>query len=320
MSRVYIDTALRQSQQYLYKSQNALQRANSQNTQMKRNSYLLDASLRMSLATCTQQVANLQQRVMQITNFVNESLALYEQTETTIQNNAVHMESFTKDANTYTDTRYMTGYVAPPISPWKTYFWHYSESEYNGFTLNRGLFNLIKNGAGFGGTYAFDIAKATYRNHIAGVAVKGDFAIGDAQISGSCRVRLKNKGKWDPNLNVQAGASVSAAHGIVSADWANAVFGAGVDAKVDVGVASAKAKAVISKKEVHIEGEVGVAAVKGQVSGTLNIFGITIQATAKGEAGAWGIGANYHTSSNSIEFGGKISCLFGGGFDIKIDW
>ena len=95
---------------------------------------------------------------------------------------------------------------------------------------------------------------------------------------------------------------------------------AGIEASVGVGVAKGAAKAVIKKDEVTLKGEIGVAAVQGEVKGKFSLFGADITLSGTGELGAAGVGAEFSSKTGEVEFGGKASLLAGLGFKVKINY
>lgn len=255
-----------------------------------------------------------------IDKFVNESANVYQKQELNLQNMASALLNATKKGikATLASTNLLA--KTPNNSNWKLGFMETSEHEFNGFSLNRGIMNIVRNGMGMGGTYGFALAKAKYRNRVAMFNVSSDLGIGQVKVSGDCYAKLRKDGKIEPNLAAKVGIKASLISGMAGIEYQGKYGSAGISASADVGTIYANAKSIISKEEVTIEGEVGAAAIKGEAQGKITLFGVTLTTTLSGEAGGFGAGAKYSSKANSLEFGGKLSCLFGLGLNFKIDY
>lgn len=145
-------------------------------------------------------------------------------------------------------------------------------------------------------------------------------AFGKAYTSLDAKVSLFDKNKFSPSLQLQAEGSAMLAQAKAMINLGNAYVSATGEAAVAVGAISGSAKAIISKEEVSVKAEVGAAAVRGEVKGTISIFGIKISAVGIGELGAAGAGIAFSSKKGEFEFGGKASLLAGLGFKIKVTY
>lgn len=320
MSRIFIDpNVLRQSDGELQKSQRSLQASYKTLHTIRKDPITLTKGMYTQLTSVMNQLDTLQNRMHSISQFINETPIQYGNANTSMTSLARQLSSISQKVVSSLSLITEQSSMNKP-SKWKSSFWQTTESEFDHFNLKNGLGKLLTDGASIGGTYGAAIAKASYRDKVLKSDVGLDIAAGTFRISGRCHANWKKDGKFDPNISASVGAEASLAHGKIFAEYQNDYFGAGVDAKGSVGVVSAKGKAVINKKEVTIEGDVGAALAKGECSGKIKLFGITFTATLTGEAGSIGASAKYSSTSNSIEFGGKVAFLFGGGFNFKVDY
>lgn len=165
--------------------------------------------------------------------------------------------------------------------------------------------------------------------HIANVGINKQFndnctisaeaGVGNIEASGSVKgVLFDNKG-FNPTLKAEGEAAVSAfqakAKSVLKNDFIKNTF----KTQVDVGVASASGKAVISKNEVTLAGEVGVAAARVSGEETFELWGLKITLRGSAELG-FGGSSGYSQTSNSFEVGASCSLLFGFGAGLKIEW
>lgn len=320
MSRIFLDPdALKQSDVTLQRTKKSLQNSYQALHTIRKNPVTLNNSMYRQLTTMMTKIDTLQVRMQHISSFMSEAPLQYADANNMANSLAQQLRGPSTKA-TSQSTAYDELKKKEKPSKWKSYFWNTTESEFDHFNLKDGLGKILKDGLSIGGTYGAAIAKAVYRDKILNSDVGLDIAAGNFKVNGRCHANWKKDGKFDPSLSASVGAEASLAHGKAFVDYTSKYFGAGVSGKGSVGVVSAKAKAVINKKEVTIEGDIGAALAKGECSGKVKLFGITFTATLSGEVGAVGASAKYSSTSNSIEFGGKVAFLFGGGFNFKVDY
>lgn len=144
--------------------------------------------------------------------------------------------------------------------------------------------------------------------------------LGSAKISGDARFALFDGGSFQPSLTLTAEAKAALAQAVGNIRIGNTYVHADGEASVGVGVVKAEGKAVINKEELTLKGEVGAAAVQGEVRGSFTIFGVTISATGTGELGSVGAGAEFSSKKGEFSFGAKGSLLAGLGFRVKVDY
>lgn len=272
--------------------------------------------------------------VNQIQCFISQSIAAYEQVERSLNMTAKriadnsHSSTHAHDALRQTLTATMpllgtalgTSKSALRYHQWHTeWFDRTHDFTYRGFK-NRKLRSLINDGIradGEAGIHLINISRFSRSkqilNHVG-------FQIGNAEIGGHVQGKLISQKQFDPQVRAEISAKASLIRGIIETGWHNEVLEVGLQASGNVGVAQAKGKAVISKDELTLKGDVGVAALQGEVKGTIELLGATITITAEGEVGGMGIGSEFSLGTGSFEVGGKLSCLLGGGIHVKVDW
>ena len=151
-------------------------------------------------------------------------------------------------------------------------------------------------------------------------SANAQFTLGSAHMSVDGKGLLYDDGTWNPQLQLEAEAEAALAQLKAGFDIGTSYVHAGIEASVGVGVAKGAAKAVIKKDEVTLKGEIGVAAVQGEVKGKFSLFGADITLSGTGELGAAGVGAEFSSKTGEVEFGGKASLLAGLGFKVKINY
>lgn len=271
-------------------------------------------------------------KIYALNGFFVQSAAAYEQVEQQIQRRAGHIANATtasliqemshsiQTMTTLLKPHSPTAKSALRYGEWHTEWWDATHDFHYVGLRNQSLRSLLQNGlrgSGEVGIHIANISRWSRHNQVLDhIAIQ----VGNAQISGNVQGKLFDKQRFDPQVQAELSAKASLLHGIIERNWSNEVMGAGIAVSGDVGVAEAKGKAVIRKDELTLEGEVGVAALQGEVKGTIEVLGTRITVTAEGEAGSLGIGSEFSASSHSMEIGGKFSCLFGVGLNIKVDW
>lgn len=198
--------------------------------------------------------------------------------------------------------------------------WNTTHRIHTTFGNDRSLIDYAKNGICAGIFGGFDAFKYKVGKDSKYTAVSGQFAIGTAHVSIDGKALLYDNGTWSPQLQLDAEAEAALAQLKAGFDIGTSYVSAGIEASVGVGVAKGSAKAVIKKDEVTLKGEIGVAAVQGEVKGRLSLFGVNITLSGTGELGAAGVGAEFSSKKGEVEFGGKASLLAGLGFKVKINY
>lgn len=321
MTRLQLDVQqLRNSNTSLRQAMNSLQAAKQKILQLEQRSFLYQGGMSTLIKQIYNEAANSHTRLQLIDSFVQTSSSLYENMEQTIQRNARSLFPLQVKTAIQSAASEWSHKAGSSPSHWKRYTKKFSKSGYNSFTLDRGIKSLIQEGATISGKAGFALAGMQYENNPGNWRNRANLSVGNAEVSGSFRAALKKEGVFDPNITVKVGVEASAAKGVVSSRYVHTYGEISGSASGEVGVASAKAKAVISKKEVTIEGEVGAAAVRGEAVGKFSLFGVTITGSVSGEVGSIGASGKFSKSTNSVEFGGHLSFLFGAGFNFKIDY
>lgn len=321
MSHIHLDPhQLSSSNASLLQAIKALTAAKQLILQMEQRPFTLTDSMRSTMRTIQANAAHTHTQLSSIDAFVKTSSSLYETLEETIRRNAQALFPMQIKTAMQTASSSWVRKTGTTPSHWKRYTNTFTKSGYNSFTLDRGIKSLLQEGATISGKASYALAGIHYDNNPGNWRNRASLSVGNAEISGSFKAALKKEGVFDPNVTLQVGAEASAARGEISARYVHEYGEIGGNMRGEVGVASAKAKAVITKKEVTIEGEVGAAAVRGEATGKISLFGVTITGSVSGEVGSVGASGKFSTTSDSIEFGGHLSFLFGAGFNLKIDY
>ena len=127
------------------------------------------------------------------------------------------------------------------------------------------------------------------------------------------------------NMEVAAGASVSALSADAKGEVGNDIIGLEGKAEGDLGKAELKGKGQFSVGEdgvnAYAEGSAIVSAAEGKAEGTINILGFEITGTAKGYAGAAGVEGKAGVKDGKFVLEGGAAALFGGaiGFEIGLN-
>ncbi len=143
--------------------------------------------------------------------------------------------------------------------------------------------------------------------------------VGNAEVSGSVKGVLFDSKGFQPTLSAEGEAIVSAVQAKAVSVFKNDILKNTFKAQIDVGVAEASGKAVFSKDEVTLKGDVGVSAVKVKAENSFELLGLTFTVGGSTEVGL-GAGGGYSCTNSSFSFSGKIACLFGIGAEVKIEW
>ena len=181
----------------------------------------------------------------------------------------------------------------------------------------------------------------------AGAEAKGDYAAGSVHAYiGKAEGELKSDfsfmkrqmkaefkdGEWKEsdsetfvNMEVAAGASISALSADAKGEVGNDLIGLEGKAEGDLGKAELKGKGQFSVGEdgvnAYAEGSAIVSAAEGKAEGTINILGFEITGTAKGYAGAAGVEGKAGVKDGKLVVEGGAAALFGGsiGFEIGLN-
>ncbi len=184
------------------------------------------------------------------------------------------------------------------------------------FTIKKGL-TIDANILGVASLHVFQNA---FNKKYGDFSSHASFSLGSAVVRGKASSSIFNKKKFDPYIDIDLDARASILNGTVSGTFTKKNMNLSGDLDIGVGIASAQVKGVISKSEINVDAECGVAAVKGKAKGAVSIFGFKIEGSIGVEVGAIGVGAKFKKESNSIEIGGKFSSLFGLDLSIKISY
>ena len=198
--------------------------------------------------------------------------------------------------------------------------WKTTHRTHTTFGNGRSLVDYAKNGICAGIYGGFDAFRYAVGKNSKYTSANAQFTLGSAHMSVDGKGLLYDDGTWNPQLQLEAEAEAALAQLKAGFDIGTSYVHAGIEASVGVGVAKGAAKAVIKKDEVTLKGEIGVAAVQGEVKGKFSLFGADITLSGTGELGAAGVGAEFSSKTGEVEFGGKASLLAGLGFKVKINY
>lgn len=199
------------------------------------------------------------------------------------------------------------------------FFDNYVETSTQGLR-NRSLISLLYEGVKYQAEGALHLAKGSVtkrfnENHY----ISAEAGIGNAEASGSVKGVLFDSKGFHPSIKAEGEAIVSAVQAKATSVFKNDILKNTFKASVDVGVVEASGKAVISKDEFTLKGEVGASAAKAKAENTFEIWGYKITVGASTEVGL-GAGGGWSATSNSVEFGASLALLFGLGTNFKIEW
>lgn len=170
-------------------------------------------------------------------------------------------------------------------------------------------------------------------NAEAGVAkgsasIKGKY--GDAALTGSLLsagahtgidfTMMDENGNFNPSFSAEAEAKASVLSGQMEGKLGNDQFNMHGGAAGDLIGAGANAGVAVSAEEIKVEAGAEAYLAKGEVTGGFTLFGIKIDASLEGKAGAVGGSVGFDKTATSVEIGAGLSALLGVGIDVAIDW
>lgn len=251
----------------------------------------------------------LEAQLYQLQGYFHDSQLQYESMEQRLLHKAAQLRQV---ATPSSDSDWQDAWYTRKDS-WKT-----THRTHTTFGSGRSLVDYAKNGICAGIFGGFDAFRYTLGRDSKYTSANAQFALGSARVSADGKAMLYEEGTWNPQLQLEAEAQAALAQLKAGFDIGTSYVHAGIEASVGVGVAKGSAKAVIKKDEVTLKGEIGVAAVQGEVKGKFSLFGADITLSGTGELGAAGVGAEFSSKKGEVEFGGKASLLAGLGFKVKI--
>lgn len=145
-------------------------------------------------------------------------------------------------------------------------------------------------------------------------------ALGQIGAYGEVKAVLFEDGAFHPELSVNAGVEASGATGEVGVQFGTDDYNLHVGAEGTAGHAVAETEVSLSDEGVVLKGEVGAAALEGEVEGGFTIFGVNVDVSASGAVGAVGVGGEFSATTDSFTIGGEIAALLGLGLNIKVSW
>ena len=140
------------------------------------------------------------------------------------------------------------------------------------------------------------------------------------EVDTTAKLVLYDKDKFDPELHLSVTGEASLVSQNASLQVGNQYIKAEIEEEVGLGVVYGEATAVLKKEEVTMKAEVGAAALKGEISGGISLFGLKIKVTGSGELGAVGAGIEFSSKENEFTFGGNASLIAGLGFKINVQY
>lgn len=198
--------------------------------------------------------------------------------------------------------------------------WYTTHRTHTTLGGERSLTSYMENGVCAGIFASLDVYRFQAGIHKRFAQAGTTLSLGHAQASADVKALLYENDTWNPQLRAQVTASAALAKIQAGIHAGSSFLNGDVEASLGVGVVKGEGKIAISKEEVTIKGEVGVAALQGEVKGKLSLFGMDITVSGIGEVGSAGIGAEFSSKKGEVEFGGKASLLAGLGFKVKINY
>lgn len=199
------------------------------------------------------------------------------------------------------------------------FFDSYYEYIFSGFRGGR-AFSLLFEGIKYHIEGAFHVANAgVMTRYNKNIHLSAEAGVGNAEISGDIKgVLFDNKG-FNPTLKAKGDITVSAIKAKAECVFKNDYIKNTFKVQGEVGVATARGKAVISKNEISVKGEVKASVARASAKNTFNILGLKISVGVSADVGI-GVGGGVSATSNSVEMGASVSLLAGLGAKIKIEW
>lgn len=259
----------------------------------------------------------LQYESKQLSQYLTSSIASYEASEETVKELV--------DAMTRTTSQiFQGGSVEAKAEPfWETSFkeWKTYKRFHTSLSSGKSIKDYLKNGVCFGvfgSVHALDMGLS---KHMKYMDMSGNLRLGNLEASADAKFQLYNEDdQIDPSVDITAKAIACLGEVNAKAGLGGSIFHVDAEATGRVGTAKAEGEAVINKEQVTLKGEVGLAALQGDVKGTFSFLGMKITLTGSGELGAVGVGAEFSSKSGEVEFGGKASFLAGVGLKVKIEY
>ena len=185
---------------------------------------------------------------------------------------------------------------------------------------DRSLVDFIKNGicvGVFGGLDVVSFRKEVHSKYASG-GIKG--ALGSVDASFDAKGMLFDGKRFSPSAKLEAGFKAAIGSVGMFANIGNSWLSAAAKGDVYVGSVRGEAKAVISKDEVTLKADVGASAIRGEVEGSIQLFGIKITLTGIGEVGSIGANAEFSSKKGELTFGTSASLLAGLGFKVRVNY
>lgn len=263
-----------------------------------------------------QKTKQLSYALEQLQHFYQDSIDAYEAIESNVMHGMQTMIQLVSKIFSYQDEEEKT----PPF--WTTSFKTgktYSRFHHS-FRSDKSLQDYMKNGACVGIFGSFHALEWKAEKNMKYMDMEGRIDLGNLEAGGDAKIQLFEDDAFAPSLHLEGKV-------IGSLGEAKATVGLGtsnlhIDAEATgrVGVAKAEGEITINKEEFTVKGEVGVAALQGDIKGSFNFFGAKVTITGEGELGSAGLGAEFSSKEGELEFGGKASFLAGIGLKVKVEY
>ena len=264
-----------------------------------------------------QKTAQLTTDIQKLKQFYQGSIESYEGAEQAVSNVVDAIKSTMGKLN-------LKGEAETPDPP----FWDFSQKTgaiykrfHHTFSSNKSIQDYLNHGACLGIFGSIHALELKARKDMKYMNMEGRLSFGNLQASADAKVQLKNEeDKFDPELTLKGNINGSLGEIKAIAGFGTSYLHVDGEATGRVGAAKAEGELTINKEEFTAKGEVGVAALQGEVKGSFTIFGYKVTVTGEGELGSAGFGAEFSSKEGELEFGGKVSFLAGIGLKVKIDW
>lgn len=138
--------------------------------------------------------------------------------------------------------------------------------------------------------------------------------VGNCIISGKCEAGFFK----DPHIRVQAKSEVSLLHSKVSTSLGNKNIHINATGNAKVGVASAKAVAVVSQQEQTFQFHVGASAIEAEAVCAFRVFRTTVTLTGSKSLGTAELDLSYSHKNKEWELGSKLGFIAGVGFKVNV--
>lgn len=142
----------------------------------------------------------------------------------------------------------------------------------------------------------------------------------EAHAAGAAVFTIMEKKAFAPKIRLEADASAAALAASAAGTLGNRNAGFSASANGEAGALYAHGEAEISTEGVVLDGQVGAAALRGECTAAVHLFGATLSVTAQGSLASAEAGFSYHHKNREWELGSKLGFIAGAGIVIRVNY